>query len=185
MHLPPVTPLSDSDICVSGDVVIHPSAVIASGSILQAAPQCRIVIGAGACVGMGSILTACKGKIEVAAGAVLGAGVLMIGSGKIGKNASIGAATTIYNASIEEMAIITPGSIVGDNSRQFVIEVDAEPVPVEEPKQAVEKQEFKNGKSDNSKTNLANGQKSAVIGQVYINNMLYALFPERQKNSPN
>ncbi|ACK69812.1 carbon dioxide concentrating mechanism protein [Gloeothece citriformis PCC 7424] len=119
MHLPPVQPVSLSEIYVSGDVIIHDSAVVAPGTILQAAPNSRIIIGPGACIGMGVILNACQGAIEIETGAVLGSGVLMIGAGKIGKNACIGSLTTIYNRSVEPMVIISAGSLIGDSSRQI------------------------------------------------------------------
>lgn len=49
----------------------------------------------------------------------LGSGVLIIGSSKIGANACIGTTTTIFNASVAEMTVINPGSIIGDNSRSL------------------------------------------------------------------
>ncbi len=56
--------LSDRfDTHIYGDVIIHPSAVLAPGIILQAATNSRIVIGAGVCLGMGSILQVSEGYI--------------------------------------------------------------------------------------------------------------------------
>ncbi len=49
-YLPPILPISNNRIYVSGDVTIHPSAAVASGAVLQAAPNSKIVIGAGAIV---------------------------------------------------------------------------------------------------------------------------------------
>ncbi|MFM5887454.1 MAG: transferase, partial [Dolichospermum sp.] len=69
--------LSDRfDTHIYGDVIIHPSAVLAPGIILQAATNSRIVIGAGVCLGMGSILQVSEGILEIEAGANLGAGFL-------------------------------------------------------------------------------------------------------------
>jgi carbon dioxide concentrating mechanism protein CcmN len=118
MYLPPVQPVSNAEIYVSGDVKIHPSAVLAPGTILQAAPNSQIVIGASACLGMGVILKAYQGVIEVKQGAVLGAGVLIIGKGEIGDQACVGASTTVYNTSIKAKAVIPAGSLLGDISRQ-------------------------------------------------------------------
>jgi carbon dioxide concentrating mechanism protein CcmN len=106
-----------SPVCASGDVTIHPSAVIAPGVILQAAPNSRITIAEGVCVGMGAVLNACEGTIEIGNGATLGAGVLMVGSGKIGSRACVGAATTIFNQSIAPWQVIPAGSLIGDSSR--------------------------------------------------------------------
>ncbi|MDJ0648150.1 MAG: hypothetical protein QNJ60_05530 [Xenococcaceae cyanobacterium MO_188.B19] len=118
MYLPPLQPVVNSEILIYGDVEIHPSASIAPGVILQAAPESRIIIGADACVGMGVVLKAYGGVIDVKNGATLGAGVLIIGKSVIGSNACIGTSTTIFNASVESVQVITPGSIVGDTSRQ-------------------------------------------------------------------
>jgi carbon dioxide concentrating mechanism protein CcmN len=108
------------DAHIHGDVIIHPSAVIAPGVILQAATNSTIVIGAGVCLGMGSILQVSEVILEIEAGANLGAGFLMVGEGKIGANACIGAATTVFNCSVAPGQVIPSGSILGDTSRQIV-----------------------------------------------------------------
>jgi carbon dioxide concentrating mechanism protein CcmN len=108
------------DAHIHGDVIIHPSAVLAPGVILQAATNSTIVIGAGVCLGMGSILQVSEGILEIEAGANLGAGFLMVGEGKIGANACIGAATTVFNCSVAPGQVIPSGSILGDTSRQIV-----------------------------------------------------------------
>ncbi|MBW4631356.1 MAG: transferase [Iphinoe sp. HA4291-MV1] len=119
MFVPPLRPSYDFDSYISGEVIIHPSAVLAPGVILQAAPNSKIIIGSGVCVGMGSILQVHEGTLEVEAGANLGAGVLMIGKGKIGANACIGAATTIFNCSVEPGLVVAAGSVLGDTSRRI------------------------------------------------------------------
>lgn len=220
MHLPPVQPVSYSEFYVSGDVTIHESAVVAPGVILNAAPNSRIVIGAGVCVGMGTVLNACHGEIEVGEGAVLGAGVLTIGRVKIGSNACIGSATTIFNASVDKMAVIPAGSLIGDPSRQVAIVVEAQTdnskasvadnnssTSVQEskksplkPKRKLESEErpektkspseVESSKSavestvevDTHQTkpeSSSQPSKPPVIGQVYINQLLVSLFPER------
>jgi carbon dioxide concentrating mechanism protein CcmN len=118
MYLPPLQPVSNSDIRVCGDVTIHPTASIASGVILQAAPNSSIIIEAEVCIGMGAIINAYQGTIKIESGAILGSGVLIIGAGKIGTNACIGSATTIFNTSVSPLTVIVPGSIVGDTSRK-------------------------------------------------------------------
>jgi len=107
---------------ISGEVIIHPSAVIASGVILQASANSKIIISSGVCIGMGSILQVSEGTIEIEAGVNLGAGVLMVGAGKIGANSCIGAATTIFNSSIPAEEVIPSGSIFGDTSRKVIEE---------------------------------------------------------------
>ena len=119
MYLPPLQPVSNKDVYINGDVTIHPTATLAPGVVLQAGPNSRIVIGAEVSLGMGTILNASQGEIEIANGATLGAGVLIIGASSIGSNACIGTATTIFNSSVEPMAVIAPGSLIGDNSRAY------------------------------------------------------------------
>lgn len=107
-----------TQVYVSGDVSIDETAAIAPGVILQATGEGRIIIKAGACLGMGTILTANQGTIEIGEGAILGAGVLIIGYGKISDRVCVGSATTIIETSVESMQHISPGSLLGDTSRQ-------------------------------------------------------------------
>ena len=122
IYLPPPQPVLNKDIRISGDVEIHPTASLAPGVILQAAPDCRIVIGADVCIGMGVIINASQGFVEIESGAIVGSGVLIIGACKIGNNACIGTAVTIFQTDIEPMTVIEPGSVLGDNSRKLKIE---------------------------------------------------------------
>ncbi len=119
MSVPPLRLSNNFDSYISGEVTIHPSAVLAPGVILQAALNGKIIIGPGVCIGMGSILQVDKGTLEVEAGANLGAGFLMIGQGKIGTNACIGSATTVFNCSVAPGQVVPPGSILGDTSRRI------------------------------------------------------------------
>lgn len=119
IYLPPPQPVLNKDIRVSGDVEIHPTASIAPGVILQAAPNHRIFIGADVCIGMGVIINACQGSVEIGDGAILGSGVLIIGACKIGNNACVGTAVTIFQTNVEATLVIEPGSVLGDNSRQI------------------------------------------------------------------
>lgn len=119
MHLPPLPLSSNYYIYTEGEVSIDPSAAIGSGVILRAATDSKIIIGAGVCIGTGSILTASQGILEVEAGANLGAGVLVVGKGKIGTNSCVGALTTIWNASIEPWQAVAPGSLIGDSGRKM------------------------------------------------------------------
>lgn len=119
MYLPPLQPNRNPNIYISGDVTIDERAAIAPGVILLACPGSRIAIAAGVCIGMGSILQVDRGELAIEEGATIGAGVLAIGSGKIGANACIGSATTILNRSIAAGEVVPPGSVLGDESRQW------------------------------------------------------------------
>ncbi|MCX8079107.1 MAG: transferase, partial [Geminocystis sp.] len=73
-----------SNTKVVGDVTIDPTAIIAPGVILNATPGSRIVIKSGACLGMGTIITAIGGDVVVESNAILGAGSLIVGACVIG-----------------------------------------------------------------------------------------------------
>ena len=179
MYLLSTPPVDDLDVYINGDVSIDPSAVLALGVIIQAAPNSQITIKAGVCVGMGVVLKAYGGTIEINEGAILGAGVLVIGQAQIGSNACVGAATTILNASIEPSAVVAAGSIIGDLSRQAVSQAEDESEPEEaeliEPASSTSEHQ-ENPQSDQSSSQP---KKSTVVGQVYVNNLLFTLFPER------
>jgi carbon dioxide concentrating mechanism protein CcmN len=177
---------------ISGDVNIHPSAVLAPGVVLQAAVKGKIIIGPGVCIGMGSILQVSDGIIHVEAGANLGAGVLMVGPGKIGANACVGSATTIFNSSIAPSQVVPSGAVLGDTSRPLsnipvapeeinsshpaqevgqklvadvvVSEQEALPIPPEENQEAPESASFG----------------VQIYGQGSIERLLGTLFPHRQ-----
>lgn len=126
MYLSPLQLSSNSQIFMSGDVVVNEGVAIAPGVILQADPGSRISIATGACIGMGVILHAREGTLEIEAGAMLGAGVLVVGAGTIGANACIGAGTTLINPAIDQMQILAAGSLIGDTSRQVAAEPTTE-----------------------------------------------------------
>ncbi len=155
IYLPPPQPVLNSDIRISGDVEIHPTASLAPGVILQAAPNNKIVIQADVCIGMGVILNAGQGSITVESGATLGSGVLIIGESKIGNNACIGTATTIFQASVAPMTVISPGSIIGDISRQ--IQTDKKSIDTKT-KKVDNSASHNNVQSDQNHTSLNNGQ---------------------------
>ncbi|MBC6423849.1 MAG: transferase [Hormoscilla sp. SP5CHS1] len=119
MYFPPLQPLKNSQYKVSGDVLIDPSAAIAPGVLLQADRDSRIIIAAGVCIGMGTIVHGSKGTVAVESGASLGAGVLIVGKGKIGANACVGSMTTIINSDIEQGQVVPPGSLLGEDSRKL------------------------------------------------------------------
>ncbi|MGB5768598.1 MAG: transferase [Crocosphaera sp.] len=222
MPLPLIQPPSQLEISIIGDVTIHEGAVVAPGTILQAAPNCRIVIREGACIGMGTLINAYQGDIEIGSGAMLGAGVLIVGQGKIGQNACLGACTTIINTSIEPGTTVEAGALIGDTSRTFSEEpsepeqeiksetngslghnnasiADSNGSFSQPPKTEEKKPEFVEEMEDlwgepepemekipeipeiTTKPNPSPENKNApVVGQIYINQLLCTLFPERQ-----
>ena len=208
IYLPPPQPVLNKDIRISGDVEIHPTASLAPGVILQAAPDCSITIGADVCIGMGVIINACQGTVTIDSGAILGSGVLIIGASQVGSNSCIGTSSTIFQHDVAPMAVIEPGSILGDTSRS----VDTDQVKTEGQTNQTEFKSQQNGKTsegnavnvkstanDFGKTPQKNptttfpaqevaasvephiqSSKPPVVGQVYINELLVTLFPHKK-----
>lgn len=195
MYVPPLRPPSYDDTYISGEVTIDPSAAIAPGVLLQASPNSQIIIGAGVCIGMGSILHAYAGTLEIEIGANLGSGVLVLGKGKIGANACIGSTATILNSSIEPQQVVLPGSLIGDKSRIVVAQPTVAGIDTINETASLSPEGTNNGDSsppmNNSPpptptpepTELASlpqptGQK--VYGQAQLDRMLSTMFPHRQ-----
>lgn len=188
MDLPSLELMHDCHLYTSGEVVVHPSAAIAPGVLLQADPGCRLLIGAGVCVGRGSILHAHGGTLELQAGATLGAGVLIVGDGTIGAEACIGAMATILNSSVLPKQSIAPGSLIGDFSRTVTLETPAAssfaPSRQQEPAAPTTPQPTLN---TNGRGNPAASPQPAAIktmtqvyGQAYVERIMITMFPHRQ-----
>ena len=120
MFVPPLHSHNNFETSVIGEVSIDPSVAIAPGVILQAAPNSQIIIGAGVCIGMGSIIHAYEGTISVEAGALLGSGCLIVGKSKIGANACVGSGTTVFNCLVAANQVVPPGSIISDQGSKEV-----------------------------------------------------------------
>ncbi|MGL5835318.1 MAG: carbon dioxide concentrating mechanism protein [Waterburya sp.] len=207
IYLPPPQPSLNKDIRVSGDVEIHPTASLASGVILQAAPNQKIIIGADACIGMGAIINAAQGSINIGSGAILGAGVLIIGASKIGNNCCIGTSSTVFQSDVAPMVVVEPGSILGDSSRRIEQDTNEQPRIPSSNRQNVRHMatKFEQGEKPDSQTvqnfnkatdsssviqvetptqNLVNQKKEPVVGQLYINELLITLFPHNKTSPP-
>lgn len=185
MHVPSLQPVNSDHFCVSGDVTIHPTAVIASGVLLQADPDSRIVIGAGVCLGMGTVLHAHQGTLEVEAEATIGAGVLLIGAGKVGASACIGAASTIWNHSVDRGAVVPPLSLLGMPDQAVLPTADPAPQPAAAV--SVPLQESPNGTVETASSPAARPAaeiqlsfSTPVYGQENLNRLLSTLLPHRQ-----
>ena len=118
---------------LDGNVSIDPSAAIAPGVLLQAEENSRITIGAGVCIGAGTIVHASGGNLDICMGVCIGRGVLIIGSGTIEQNACIGAGTTVIDPQIAADAVIPTHSLIGDFSRGEVSVVDSPTSPEPSP----------------------------------------------------
>lgn len=192
MYVPSLQPPNSFDAYISGEVTVDPSAVIAPGVMLQASPDSQIIIGAGVCIGMGSIIHAHEGTLEVEAGAILGAGVLLVGKGKIGANACVGSTSTIWNASVAPRQVLSPGSLLGDESRQIVATTKGAIASQQTSVRAIAVDVTQTATSTNSMEAeiVADSTESAselpqtntpiVYGQAHLNRMLSTMFPHRQ-----
>lgn len=182
MSLSPLHLIRNFDSYMSGEVTIDPSAAIAPGVMLQADPNSQIIIAAGVCIGMGSVLHARDGILEIEAGATIGAGVLLVGRGKIGANACIGSATTILNCEIAPEQVIAPNSLLGDSSRTLAASA-AEPTTASDPVAevtglAVQAPEPEPIQAQAELTN--NNGAQLVYGKAALHQLMSTLFPHRQ-----
>jgi carbon dioxide concentrating mechanism protein CcmN len=189
MHISPLQPISTSSACVSGDVTIDPSAAIALGVLIQADPNSKIIIAAGVCIGMGSIIHAQGGELEIAAGANLGAGVLILGQGKIGENSCIGSLTTILNSSVVTGQVVAPGSLIDGISDRKTDLLKGEAVtnsqvqvspPAEKVVSTSTTQVIAEVITEVKSSELSSPSAATTHGQVQLNRLMGKLFPHRQ-----
>ncbi len=107
-------PIHTDQYIITGHVVIAEGVMIAPGVLLQADPGSRILVSSGVCLGMGCVIHANGGEIRVEAGVNIGAGVLIVGTVKIGPGSIIGAGSTIFEQSIDAGTIIPPSSLLAN-----------------------------------------------------------------------
>ncbi len=112
-----------------GNVSIDPSAVIAPGVLLQAEADSRIKIGAGVCIGTGTIVHGAGGDLYIGIGVCIGRNVVIIGSGRIDRDACLGAGTTVINPQICAGEVVATHSLLGDDSRGDVTVIEAPHLP--------------------------------------------------------
>ncbi|MBM0742533.1 carbon dioxide concentrating mechanism protein [Phormidium sp. CLA17] len=184
-------PISISHYYISGDVTIQEGVAIAPGVLIQADPDSRVVIKTGACIGIGAILHASNGVLEIGEGANIGAEALLVGQVSIGRNACIGAASTILNRSVASGALVPPGSLLGDTSRppeelqanDAGFSPPAGSAPIKKPSSTSQ------DPNQLSASPLANhsappAQSLNVCGQGYVNQLLGKMFPHHIINQP-
>ena len=190
--------MSHGQTYVCGDVTIHPSAIIAPDVLLQAESGGRIVIAAGVCIGMGTILHAYQGTLEVGESANIGTGVLFVGSGKIGVKACVGSSTTILNANVQHQQVVPAGSLLGNMGRAISgngsnpsVTIDSSKAPatqehevenISDPwaPQSSAPQPLQASSNDMEQPSVSKptGQ---VYGRAYVNQLLVKLMPHRQQ----
>lgn len=186
-------PLLYPDYCLSGEVSLHPAALVAPGAVLQAEPGAQIEVGEGVCIGQGSILHAYGGVLRLEAGATLGRKVLLLGAGTVGKGACIGAEATLFNPALADFDLVPPQALRGDPSQTAPEPTTpkAQPLPspweeeqpalVSEPEETPPQETVLEVALDPPEPETPE-PKVPVVGQVYINQLLVTLFPERRKS---
>jgi carbon dioxide concentrating mechanism protein CcmN len=189
MSLPPLQlrPISTSHFYTSGDVIIQDGVAIAPGVLIQADPDSRVIIKTGACIGIGSIVHAHQGTVEVGEGANVGAEVMLIGQVTIGASACIGSASTIFNSSIEWGQVVPPGSLIGDVSRQIeeLQATDTVTYPAsKEPQhsQATSAAAAVEATVVEAPVKRVESSGMNVYGQVYVNQLLVKMFPNSHRS---
>ncbi len=209
MNLPHLQPVVNSEPYINGDVTIHPEAALASGVIIQASPNSKVIIEAEVCLGMGVIINAYEGLITIKKGTIVGAGVLIIGHCTIGGNSCIGTSSTLIDTSIESQAVIKPGSLLGDTSRQVdlsditenqskspetnineeieeaeIVDNHLDEVELEEEfleTETLEEEIKPKSKPSQSEAEInSESKKNPVVGKMYVNQLLVTLFPQNQ-----
>jgi len=185
MSLPRIQlrPISTDHYYLSGDVTIEAGAAIAPGVLIQADPGSQIRIKHGVCIGIGSILHATAGILEIGEGANIGAEVLLIGQLTIGANACIGSATTILNCSVELGQVIPPGSLIGDASRPITQKPKALAVTDTVELSPTEEVAGNGNEPSAAAANLATDSIN-VYGQMYVNQLMFKLFPQQASLEP-
>lgn len=193
MHSPPLqlNPVSTTHYFVCGDVTIHAGAAIAPGVLLQADPDSQIVIEAGVCIGLGSIIHAHGGTVLIGESVIVGAGVLIVGVVSVGDRACVGSATTVFNRSIAAGTIVPPGSLLtaevetipkpaeavsAKATEPEVCESSSSPfVPPPEPEESdeIESPPAQSAAPDPSRNGSA-------YGQAYVSQLLGKIFPQQQ-----
>lgn len=161
MHLPPLEPPISDRYFASGEVTIAADVVIAPGVLLIAEADSRIEIASGVCIGLGSVIHARGGEIIIQAGALLAAGVLIVGQSIVGRQACLGASTTLVNTSIEAGGVTAPGSLLNAEMPTATV-----PSPSSEP-------------AARSPQASAIAQPTKVYGKEQFLRMRQSMFPDR------
>ncbi|MDR7921809.1 hypothetical protein QYC27_06080 [Thermosynechococcus sp. PP45] len=202
MPLPPLALPPSPAVRIVGDVVVDPQAVLAPGVLLWAEAGASIRIAAGVCIGMGSVIHAHGGTIEIGEGVNIGAGVLLIGAVTVEPHACIGASTTVMQTTIPSGAVVAAGSLLGDSSRRWQPPTETSPLqesavssedPWQEPSTTADTAENSTPEQQESTASPSSHQESptaappetstsptaktsVVYGQAYVSKMFAKMF---------
>lgn len=193
----PETPEMHPSCCVYGDVAIDQGVAIAAGVILMADPGSRLVIARGSCLGAGTIVHARQGMLTIEPETNLGSNVLIVGTGRLGAQACVGAGSTLINPQLGPRAVVPARSLLGDRGPAAAEPAEpaaeaaasqptaTEAVQSADPPAPVRNSQSQNGQSQNGQNQ--NGQSPSggaaytqVYGREQVQLLLATLFPSRQ-----
>jgi carbon dioxide concentrating mechanism protein CcmN len=97
---------------IGSNVEVSPDVAIAPSVILEATATSRLIIETGVCLGTGVIVQAYGGTLVLATGANLGKDVLIVGAGRVGSGACIGAESTLIDPHIDDSQVIAARSLI-------------------------------------------------------------------------
>ncbi len=180
-------PETDS-VYVAGDVQIAADVAIAPGTVLQANPGSQVVIGSGVCLGAAVVIQARGGALHLEAGVNVGQGGLILGTGLVGKNACIGAESTLINPQIAPEQVVPARSLLGDPSHPQTCPLPAT-APSSSPEQSPQSPSQGEGtetvapnRAENSPLSEAGtlATHTVVYGREQVMQLIQTLFPHRQ-----
>jgi carbon dioxide concentrating mechanism protein CcmN len=190
----PATPEMYASSCVYGDVAIDQGVAIAAGVILIADPGSRLVIARGSCLGAGTVIHARQGMLVIEPETSLGSNVLVVGAGRLGAQACVGAGSTLINPQLAPRAVVPARSLLGDRSSaaaepaaETSPELAAEPAKGGQPPVPVQNGHQNGHQNGQNGQNSQNGQAPSggpvytqVYGREQVQLLLATLFPARQ-----
>ncbi|WP_008318012.1 hypothetical protein [Leptolyngbya sp. PCC 6406] len=185
-----------ASVYVAGDVQIAADVAIAPGAVLQAAPGSQVVIATGVCLGAAVVIQARGGALSLEAGVTVGQGGLILGTGLLGKNACIGADSTLINPQIAPEQMVPARSLLGDPSPPQICSVSATapgspPETGALPDQSPHSPPQKEGTETLDPNRAENGNlpppevgtlatHTVVYGREQVMQLIQTLFPHRQ-----
>lgn len=167
---------------VGANVVVGADVTIASGAVLQGAADSQVIIESGACLGTGVVLQAFGGDLVLEAGVSLGRDVVIVGTGRIGQRACVGAESTLINPTLAPNQVVSARSLVGNVGPQAKPKASDTSTPPSADKAPTAEAASSNG-SENGKAAAepagALSQFTTVYGQDQVKQLIQTLFPHR------
>lgn len=166
---------------IGANVIVSTDVVIAAGAVIEAMSGSRVVVESHVCIGAGTVIQAYGGDLVLSTGVSLGRDVLILGAGKIGQKACVGADSTVINPDIQASQVLPARSLLGDISRASGI--GNKQVPQDD--QAVANGNGASSLSASSTAAVPSPASTVVYGRDQVMRLVEILCPHRQPLSPN